>query len=142
MTRHLNDSVHNQQVYKTVPFDIGDKVRILEEKGKFDKGKQKFSKSLYTIDKREGYKLIIKDEKRKLKPSELLKADKVSNPISQSYIDNKIKSKEQSKITNKLIRNEEMTKKEAIQAKKKLKENSLPPALSTRSNDRLLRSNK
>jgi len=120
----------------------GEKVRILEEKGKFDKGKQKFSKSLYTIDKREGYKLIIKDEKRKLKPSELLKADKVSNPISQSYIDNKIKSKEQSKITNKLIRNEEMTKKEAIQAKKKLKENSLPPALSTRSNDRLLRSNK
>ncbi len=47
---------------------------------------------LYTIDKKEGYKIIIKDEKRKLKPSELLKADKVSNPISQSYIDNKIKS--------------------------------------------------
>ena len=37
ITRHLNDSVHNQQVYKTVPFDTGDKVRILEEKGKFDK---------------------------------------------------------------------------------------------------------
>jgi hypothetical protein len=77
-----------------------------------------------------------------LKPSELLKADKVSNPISQSYIDRTIKSKEQSKITNKLIRNEEMTKKEAIQAKKQLKDNSLPPALSTRSNDRKLRSNK
>ena len=73
ITRHLNDSVHNQQVYKSVPFDTGDKVRILEEKAKFDKGKQKFSKELYTIDKREGYKLIIKDEKRKLKPSELLK---------------------------------------------------------------------
>jgi hypothetical protein len=29
---------------------------------------------------------LVKDEKRKLKPSELLKADKVSNPISQSYI--------------------------------------------------------
>ena len=54
-------------------------------------GKQKFSKSLYTIDKREGYKLIIKDEKRKLKPSELLKADKASNPISQAYIDRTIK---------------------------------------------------
>jgi hypothetical protein len=28
MTRHLNDndSVHNQQVYKYVPFDTGDKV--------------------------------------------------------------------------------------------------------------------
>ncbi len=66
----MNDSVHNQQVYKTVPFDTVDKVRILEKKENFDKGKQRFSKSLYTIDKREGYKLIIKDEKRKLKPSE------------------------------------------------------------------------
>ena len=56
----------------------------------------------------------MKDEKRKLKPSELLKADIVSNPISQSYIDNKIKSKENAKITNKLIRNEDMTKEEAI----------------------------
>ena len=139
MTRHLNDSVHNQQVYKTVPFDTGDKVRILEKKEKFDKGKQKFSKELYTIDKREGYKLIIKDEKRKLKPSELLKPDKISNPISQAYIDRTIKSKENAKITNKLIRNEDMTKQEALQAKKKLKDNSLPPALSTRSQDRVLR---
>ena len=143
MTRHLNDSDHNQQVYKTVPFDTGDKVRILEKKEKFDKGKQKFSKELYTIDKREGYKLIIKvkfkDEKRKLKPSELLKPDKISNPISQAYIDRTIKSKENAKITNKLIRNEDMTKQEALQAKKKLKENSLPPALSTRSQDSKLR---
>ena len=141
IARHLNDSVHNQNVYKSVPFDTGDKVRILEKKEKFDKGKQKFSKEVYTIDKKDGYKLIVKDEKRKLKPSELLKADKVSNPISQSYINNKIKSKENSKITNKLIRNEDMTKEEAIKAKKQLKNNSLPPALSTRSNDRKLRTN-
>ena len=32
-----------------------------------------------------------------------------------------------------------MTKKEALKAKKQLKDNSLPPALSTRSNDRVLR---
>ena len=134
--------VHNQQVYKTVPFNSGDQVRILEKKENFDKGKQKFSKEIYTIDKKEGYKIIIKDEKRKLKPSELLKADKVSNPISQAYIDRTIKSKENAKITNKLIRNEDMTKQEALKAKKQLKDNSLPPALSTRSNDRVLRSNK
>jgi hypothetical protein len=35
-----------------------------------------------------------------------------------------------------------MTKQEALKAKKQLKENSLPPALSTRSNKRVLRSNK
>ncbi len=69
-------------------------------------------------------------EKRRLKPSELLKADTVSNPISQSYIDRTIKSKENAKITNRLINmiiNENMTKKEAFQAKKQIKDNSLPP---------------
>ncbi len=35
-----------------------------------------------------------------------------------------------------------MTKKEAIQASKQFKDNLLPPALTTRSNDKELRSNK
>ena len=139
ISRHVTDSLHNQQIYEKVPFKEGEKVRILEKKEKFDKGKQKFSKEVYTIDKKDGYKIIVKDEKRKLKPSELLKADTVANPIKQSYIDNKIKSKEKAKITNKLITNEKMTKEEALKAKKQLKENSLPPAMSTRSKDRALR---
>ncbi len=100
---------------------------------------QNFSKELYTIDKREGYELMIKDENQKIKPSELLKADKVSNSISQAYIGRTIKSKENAEITNKLIRNEDMTKQEALKAKKPLKDNSLPPSLSTRSNERVLR---
>ncbi len=41
MTRHVNDSVNNQKVFKTVPFDSGDKVRTFESKSKFDKGKKK-----------------------------------------------------------------------------------------------------
>jgi hypothetical protein len=82
--RYLSDRMYNQKVYQSVPFNDGDKVRILEKKEKIDRGKQKLSKEIYTIDKKEGYKLIVKDEKRKIKPSELLKADKVSNPISQS----------------------------------------------------------
>ncbi len=32
MTRHIIDSVHNQQVYKTVPCNSGDQVSILEKK--------------------------------------------------------------------------------------------------------------
>ena len=32
IARHLNDSVHNQKIYKTVPFNSGDQVRILEKK--------------------------------------------------------------------------------------------------------------
>jgi hypothetical protein len=89
MTRHINDSVHNQQVYTTVPFNIGDKLRILEQKEKFDKGKKKFSKEVYTIDKKEGYKIIVNGTSRKLKPAELLKTTTVSNPISEKYIQDK-----------------------------------------------------
>ncbi len=67
---------------------------------------------------------MIKGKKRKLKPSELLKATTVSNPISRAYLDRTIKSKENSKITNKLKRNEKMTKQEALKTKKQLKDNS------------------
>jgi hypothetical protein len=30
--RHLNDNLHNQQIYKSVPFSDGDKVGILKRK--------------------------------------------------------------------------------------------------------------
>jgi hypothetical protein len=43
LIRHLNDSAHNQQIYKSVPFEDGQRVRILEQKERFDKGKQKIS---------------------------------------------------------------------------------------------------
>ena len=102
MTRHLNDSVHNQQVYKTVPFDTGDKVRILEQKEKFDKGKQKFSKEVYTIDKKEGYKIIVNGTSRKLKPAELLKTTTVSNPIKEKYVQEKKEKKKKGKVINSL----------------------------------------
>jgi hypothetical protein len=44
MARHLNDSVHNQLV-KTVPFDTGDLVRILERKRKMIKDKKNSAKN-------------------------------------------------------------------------------------------------
>ena len=143
IARHLNDTVHNEQVYKTIPFKPSDKVRILEDKGEFAKGKNKFSKEVYTVDKQEGYKIKLKDTTKKLKPSELLKINgTVSNPISQAFINRNIKAKSKAKVTTKLIRNENMTKAEALQAKKQLKDNSLPPAISTRSNDRASRDQK
>jgi hypothetical protein len=113
MTRHINDSLHNQQVYKSVPFDAGDKVRILEQKEKFDKGKQKFSKELYTIDKKEGYKIIVNGTSRKLKPAELLKTSITANPISEKYIQDKKEEKKAGKVINSLVRNAKMTPAEA-----------------------------
>jgi len=142
VARHLSDIIHNENVYNSVSFKPGENVRILEDKDAFSKGKNKFSNDIYTIDKKEGYKIIVKDEKRKLKPSELLKVNTVSNPISQAYIDRTIQSKNNAKVTNKLIRNEDMTKAEAIKAKKQLKDDSSSPALSTRSSNRKLRSSK
>jgi hypothetical protein len=143
IARYLNDSVHNQHVYTTVPFKPSDKVRILEDKGQFDKGKNKFSKEVHSVEGKEGYKIKLSDTTRKFKPSELLKVNgSVSNPISQAFIDRNIQAKAKAKVTTKLIRNEDMTKAEALQAKKKLKDNSLAPAQSTRSNDRALRERK
>ena len=54
VTRHLNVSVHNQKKYQSVPFKNGEKVRKSEQKEKNYIGKQKFSKEMYTIDKKEG----------------------------------------------------------------------------------------
>jgi hypothetical protein len=113
MVRHINDSAHNQQVYKSVPFDSGQKVRILEQKDKFDKGKQKFSKEVYTVDKKERYKLIVNGTSRKLKPAELLKTDTTANPISEKYIQEKKAEKKKGKVINSLVRNAKMTPAEA-----------------------------
>ena len=148
MARHLNDTVHNHAIYKTVPFSkSGNKVRILEDKDQFSKGKNRFSKEIYTVENKEGYKLTLKNAlgealKRTLKPSELLKVNAVENPISQAYIDKNKKAIANAKITTKLIRNEDMTKQEALKAKKQLKDNVLSPALSTRSSQRTLRDRK
>jgi hypothetical protein len=144
ISKHLLDSIHNEKVYKTVPFKSGDNVRILEEKGKFDKGSSKFSRDLYTIDNKEGYKLRVKNAsgemtKRKLKPSEIKKVNTIDNPKPQAKIDRAIKIKDSIKTTNKLIRNEDMTVEEAKKAKKALKNNNLSPALSTRSSTRQTR---
>jgi hypothetical protein len=118
MKRHIKDSVHNQQVYKTVPFDTGDKVRILEQKEKFDKGKKKFSKEVYTIDKKEGYKMIVTGTSRKLKPAELLKTTTVSNPISEKYKQDKKEDKKKGKVIKSLVRNAKMSPEEAKAAVK------------------------
>ncbi len=51
ITRHLNDSVHNQQVYKTVPFDTGVEVRILEKKKNLIKESKNLVKSYIQLMK-------------------------------------------------------------------------------------------
>jgi len=122
MTRHFNDSLHNQQIYKTVPFKEGDNVRILESKEKFDKGRKKFSQELHTINKMEGYKILVNGTSRKLKPSELLKTNSTANPISDKYIEDKKQEKKAGKVVSSLVRNARMTPTEAKAAVQALKQ--------------------
>ena len=51
---------------------------------------------------------------------QILKVSSVSNPISQAYIGRTINPKNNLKMTNKLISNGDMTKEEAMKAKKQL----------------------
>ena len=121
LARHLNDSVHNQAIYKSVPFKEDDKVRILEDKGKFDKGNNKFSKEIYTVNKKQGYKILVDGTSRKLKPGELIKVNSVANPISDKYIQEKKADKKAGQVINSLVRTSKMTVDEAKQAVQDLK---------------------
>ena len=102
--RFLTDSIHNQSIYQTIPFNASDQVRVLEDKGILDKGKNKFSKDTYTVDKREGYKIKLEGTTRKSKPSELLKiTGTVSNPVSKAYIEAKKEDKKAGKVVSSLL---------------------------------------
>lgn len=76
-----NEAVsHNAELHQKVNLDIGDYVRKSLDKGKFDKEKQTFSKTIYVIQDIDGYKYILMDssgnvDERRFKYSELLKID-------------------------------------------------------------------
>ena len=46
---HSSDIVHNENVYNSVPFKLGENVRMLDEKEAFSKGKNKFSNDIYIL---------------------------------------------------------------------------------------------
>ena len=135
IAHHLNDAIHNENIYKTVPFKSGEQVRVLEDKDTFSKGKNKFSHGLYTVDSNEGYKIKVKDTTGdfiKVKPSELLKSSVVDNPLTNAFIKAKSDDKKAGKVINSLIKNAKMTPTQAKAAVKQLQQNSQPPAQSTR----------
>ena len=53
---------HNDNINDNLEFKIGDNVRILENKNKFDKEKPRFSKDIYTIVNFLGYKFELQDD--------------------------------------------------------------------------------
>ena len=104
---------------------IGVEARILESKGKLEKGSQKYSMDLYKLVGRDGNRFIVQDaegnkQRRKLKPSEIQVIKQVDNKIDRNIIKEHAAEKKQRQVINKLIRGAEMKKDEAKKALEQL----------------------
>jgi hypothetical protein len=130
------------RLFNKLTLGIGDTVRVLENKNKFDKGSAQFSKELYEIHDRIGYSFKVKDsdgnvKRRRYKPHELLQVVNMTDVINTDRVKREEKSTNKYKSINKLIRNEDMTRTEARKAMKQV--DVLGPARNTRSQSRKLR---
>ena len=77
--------------------------------------------------------------RRKLKPSEIQVVKQVDNKIDRKIIKEQAAEKKQRQIINKLVRNEEMKKEEALKALDKVKNDNSSPARNTRSKTKTLK---
>jgi hypothetical protein len=119
------DKEYNRNKLKDNNISIGSEARILESKGKLEKGSQKYSIDLYKLVGREGNRFIVQDSegeklRRKLKPSELQVIKQVDNKIDRNIIKEHAAEKKQRQVINKLVRGAEMKKEEALKALEKL----------------------
>jgi len=115
------DKEFNKNELKKNNISIGAEARILESKGKLEKGSQKYSMDLYKLVEREGNRFIVQDSegdklRRKLKPSEIQVVKQVDNKIDRNIIKEQAAEKKQRQVINKLVRGSEMKKEEALKA--------------------------
>jgi hypothetical protein len=121
-----NDKEYNRNIISNSNISIGTEARILESKGKLEKGSQKYSMDLYKLVEREGNRFIVQDDegdklRRKLKPAELQVVKTVESKIDKNIIKEQAAEKKQRQTINKLVRNAEMKKEEALKAVEALK---------------------
>jgi hypothetical protein len=143
--RNMKESMLNDMIFSKIDFTSGEPVRVLKGKGRFDKGNAQFSKEIYEIHSSEGYTFTVMDSGGELKPRrykaiELQPAGNVQNVIDRARIQRDEAADKKYKTTNKLIRNEEMTRTEARKAVKAAESDALGPARNTRSQARTTRS--
>jgi hypothetical protein len=115
------DKEFNKNELKKNIISIGAEARILESKGKLEKGSQKYSTDLYKLVEREGNRFIVQDSegdklRRKLNPSEIQVVKQVDNKIDGNIIKEQAAEKKQRQVINKLVRGAEMKKEEALKA--------------------------
>lgn len=127
------DKEYNRMELKKNNISIGADARILESKGKLEKGSQKYSTDLYKLVEREGNRFIVQDAdgdklRRKLKPSEIQVVKQVDNKIDRNIMKEQAAEKKQRQVINKLVRSAEMKKEEALKAVASLKATPEPRA--------------
>ena len=142
--RNIIETMSNDRIFNKLPLAIGDNVRVLENKDKFDKGNAQFSKEIYEIHDRVGYSYKVKDaegsvKRRRYKPHELLVVENVANSMNTDRMKRDEKSTSKYKTVNKLIRNEDMTRTEDKKTLKGMEANVLGPARNTRNQDKTTR---
>jgi hypothetical protein len=142
--RNIIDTMSNDKTFNKLTLGIGDDVRVLENKDKFDKGNAQFSQEIYEIHDRVGYSYKVKDtegtvKRRRYKPHELLPVANVTSSMNTDRLKRDEKGASKYKTVNKLIRNEDMTRGEARKALKGIDANVLGPSRNTRSQGRKLR---
>ena len=122
------DKQYNRNIISKSNISIGAEARILESKGQLEKGSQKFSVDLYKLIGREGNRFMVENSdgeklRRRLKPAELQVVKNVESKIDKNIIKEQAAEKKQRQTINKLVRNAEMTKQEALKAVEDLKTN-------------------
>jgi hypothetical protein len=143
--KNMIETMYNDKIFNKMNFGTGDLVRVLLGRGRFEKGSAKFSTDIYEIHERKGYTYTVKDadgdiKKRRYKPNELQPVGNVENQINRERMKRDEAADKKYKTTNKLIRNEEMTRSEAKKAVKAAESEALGPARNTRSQARTTRS--
>jgi hypothetical protein len=143
--RNMRDTMYNDMIFNKLSLGTGDDVRVLEGKGRFQKGNAKFSTEVFEIYDRVGYSYRVKNaegktQPRRYKPNELQPVQNVENVINRARMQRDEAADKKYKTANKLVRNEEMTRTEARKAVKAAESDVLGPARNTRSQARVTRS--
>jgi hypothetical protein len=98
--QNMKDTINNDKLFNKLTLGIGETVRVLENKNKFDKGSAQFSKELYEVHDRIGYSFKVKDsdgnvKRRRYKPHELLQVVNMTDVINTDRVKREEKSMKQ-----------------------------------------------
>eukprot|EP00877_Chromochloris_zofingiensis_P005043 jgi/Chrzof1/1453/Cz10g08150.t1 len=88
ISRHSQQSDYNASVDADMPkFAVGDVVRVLQNRGTFEREGPRFSKDLWVVDERDGYRYLVRSQAtgarstRRFKANELQKVSTKAKPL-------------------------------------------------------------